>query len=119
MRTLSASPRFWTRRLRDEPPSDAYAGWTRVQSAAIAIAESANLLAIPGRLCSNGQAAPVAEEDWIGWTEELGLAGYDAATNRSQECSTSPNSSPNRASPATCGISTWAAIPRTAASRSA
>jgi hypothetical protein len=72
----------------DEPTTDAYAGWPRVQSAAIAMAEAANLLVIPGRMCSNGQPAPVDEEDWIEWTGDLraaGLAGYQAARNKSQD----------------------------------
>ena len=65
-----------------------YAGWPGVESAAIAMAESAGLLLIPGRVCSNGQPAPVDQEDWIQWTADLresGLANYEAARRRDQD----------------------------------
>ena len=36
---------------------DVYGGWQSVENAALALAESANLLMIPGRMCSNGKPA--------------------------------------------------------------
>lgn len=72
----------------DEPGIDPYGGWLKVETAAIAMAESANLLMLPGRLCSNGQSAPVDQEDWIAWTQDLrntGLAAYAAAGEESMD----------------------------------
>src|SRR5207237_722321 len=40
------------------PLTSTYGGWQAVESAAMALAESANLLTIPGRICSNGVPAP-------------------------------------------------------------
>ena len=54
----------------------------------LALAESANLLTIPGRLCGNGRLAPVGDDDWQLWVEELrdaGMAAYKAAQTKSQE----------------------------------
>ena len=72
----------------DEPGFDPFGGWVKVRGAAVAMTESATLLAMPGRLCTNGLPAPVDQDDWIEWTEDLrvaGLAGYEAARNESQE----------------------------------
>jgi len=72
----------------DSAAADQYAGWERVRSAAIAMAESASLLMMSGRLCSNGMPAPVDQEDWIAWSMELGeagLAGYAAAKRESMD----------------------------------
>ena len=72
----------------DEPGFDPYGGWLKVETAAIAMAESANLLAMPGRVCSNGLAAPVDREDWIDWVEDLratGMSAYAAAKAQSQD----------------------------------
>jgi hypothetical protein len=65
-----------------------YGGWQAVESAALALAESANLLTIPGRMCSNGVPAPVTRPDWVKFTQGLrdaGLAAYKAAQSKSQD----------------------------------
>jgi len=65
-----------------------YGGWQAVESAALALAESANLLTIPGRMCSNGVPAPIGRADWIKFTQGLrdaGLAAYKAAQSKSQD----------------------------------
>jgi hypothetical protein len=65
-----------------------YGGWQAVESAALALAESANLLTIPGRMCSNGVPAPVTRPDWVKFTQglrEAGLAAYKAAQAKSQD----------------------------------
>jgi hypothetical protein len=75
----------------DDFSFDYYGGWVQVESAAIAVAESANLLTIPGRLCANGTPPPVDAEDWLGWVEDMrtsGIAAYDAAKSQSQEALT-------------------------------
>jgi len=48
-----------------------YAGWQVVENAAIALNESANLMSIPGRLCENGRPVPLAQADWIQFTQQL------------------------------------------------
>lgn len=70
------------------PLSSSYGGWEAVGNAGIALAESANLLTIPGRLCMNGKLAPVRNADWLKWVEELraaGMASYKAAQAKSQD----------------------------------
>jgi len=52
-----------------------YSGWQGVQNAAIALAESADLILKPGRVCSNGTAVPVESEAWIMFAEVLREAG--------------------------------------------
>lgn len=70
------------------PLTSAYGGWQAVESAALALAESANLLTIPGRVCSNGVAAPITRPDWVKFTQGLraaGLAAYKAAQSKNQD----------------------------------
>ncbi len=64
-----------------------YAGWVMVDAAAVALAEGANLLILPGRMCSNGEAAPLEQEDWTQFSrqmEEAGRAAVEAAKTRDQ-----------------------------------
>ena len=42
-----------------------YGGWQAVENASLALAESANLILLPGRHCSNGKPAPTQRADWI------------------------------------------------------
>jgi hypothetical protein len=58
-----------------DPLESAYGGWQAVANSGIALAESANLLTIPGRVCSNGRPAPVQNADWIKFVGELREAG--------------------------------------------
>jgi mono/diheme cytochrome c family protein len=65
-----------------------YTGWDLVDYAAVAIAETAPLLLVPGRRCENGKPVPVDRADWIQYTQELAAAGraaYKASQTRSQE----------------------------------
>jgi hypothetical protein len=65
-----------------------YGGWQAIESAALALAESANLLTIPGRMCSNGVPAPITRPDWVTFTRGLrdaGLAAYKAAQSKNQD----------------------------------
>jgi len=65
-----------------------YGGWTAVENAALALSESANLIALPGRLCSNGKPAPVQRADWIKFVQGLrsaGLAAYKAAQTKNAD----------------------------------
>ena len=43
--------------MSTDPLTSTFGGWQAVENAALALAESANLLSIPGRSCSNGATA--------------------------------------------------------------
>jgi|SRR5579864_6182143 len=73
--------------VQGKAPADEKA-WQVVENAAIAIAESANLIAMPDRLRSNGQPVPVQRADWIKYSQGLVAAGqacYKAAQSKSQD----------------------------------
>jgi len=70
------------------PLSSSFGGWEAVENAALALSESANLIVLPGRLCSNGKPAPVQRADWIKYAQglrEAGRAAYKAAQSKSQD----------------------------------
>jgi hypothetical protein len=54
-----------------------YAGWNAVENAAIALQETANLVMIPGRLCSNGQPVPIDQEDFKKAAANLAAVGAE------------------------------------------
>jgi mono/diheme cytochrome c family protein len=65
-----------------------YTGWELVDYAAVAIAETAPLLLVPGRRCENGKPVPVDRADWIKYAQELadaGRAAYKASQTRNQD----------------------------------
>ena len=70
-------------------PSPAHlAGWQAVENAALALAESANLLSIPGRNCSNGVPAPTKDPAWVTFMQELrdaSMKAYTAAQAKDQD----------------------------------
>ena len=70
------------------PLTNTYGGWQAVENAGLAIAESARLLTVPGRVCSNGRPVPVARADWIKFTADVrkaGLAAYEAAKKKNTD----------------------------------
>ena len=72
----------------ESPYGNAYGGWMEVENAAIALAEAANLLTIPGRLCMNGKPAPIDQPDWPGFVQRLrdaSEATYKAAQTKNQD----------------------------------
>jgi hypothetical protein len=71
-----------------DPLSDTYGGWTAVENSALALAESANLITIPGRLCSNGRPVPLQNADWgkfVGGLRQAGMNAYKAAQSKNQD----------------------------------
>ena len=48
-----------------------YGGWQKVENAAIALGESANLITIPGRRCENGRPVPLSQPNWAQFTQQL------------------------------------------------
>ena len=70
------------------PLASAYGKWEAVENSALALVESANLLTVPGRKCSNGRAVPLANADWPKFVQGLrdaGMAAYKAAQAKDQE----------------------------------
>ena len=65
-----------------------YTGWLAVENAATALADASTLLMQPGLRCQNGRPAPIAEPDWIRFTDRtLGAARrmYRLAQMRNSE----------------------------------
>jgi hypothetical protein len=51
--------------------SGIYGGWQKVENAAIALGESANLMSVPGRRCENGRPVPLSQPNWAQFTQQL------------------------------------------------
>jgi len=65
-----------------------YGKWQAVENSALAIAEVANLLELPGRKCANGLDVPVRNADWTKFVQELrdaGMMAYAAAQTKNQD----------------------------------
>src|SRR5262249_53314446 len=64
-----------------------FGGWEAIENSALALADSADLLLIPGRRCANGVAVPVGNDDWKRFAQglrEAGNAAYQAAKTKNQ-----------------------------------
>jgi len=85
---LSKQPPAADAATSPNPLTSTYGGWTAVENAGLAIAETSRLLTIPGRMCSSGRPAPISSADWIKFTADLrkaGLAAYEAAKKKSTD----------------------------------
>jgi hypothetical protein len=70
------------------PLESTFGGWQAVENAALALTESATLLAVPGRVCSNGAPVPLNEPEWATFLQQLRDAGtqaYKAAQAKDQD----------------------------------
>jgi len=70
------------------PLTGLYGGWQAVENSALALAESADLLLLEGRTCSNGEVVNVEDADWIRFVEdyrEKSVAAYEAALTKDQD----------------------------------
>jgi hypothetical protein len=70
------------------PLASVYGGWEAIENSGIALAEAANLLTIPGRMCANGKPVPVQNADWQRFVQGLrdaGLASYKAAQTKDMD----------------------------------
>jgi hypothetical protein len=70
------------------PLTGLYGGWQAVENSALALAESADLLLIPGRTCSNGEVVNVEDADWLRFVadyREKSVAAYEAALTKDQD----------------------------------
>lgn len=74
--------------MSTDPVTAAFGGWVSVENAALALAESANLLTIPGRRCSNGTPVPIEDPAWAAFVQQLrtgSMKAYDAAKTKNQD----------------------------------
>ena len=74
--------------MSTDPLTSSFGGWQAVENAALALAESANLLSIPGRSCSNGALAPTTDPAWATFVQELrdeSMKAYKAAQAKDQD----------------------------------
>ncbi len=70
------------------PLTGLYGGWQAVENSALLLAESADLLLIPGRMCSNGEVVNVEDADWIRFVDDYrakSIAAYEAALTKNQD----------------------------------
>jgi hypothetical protein len=74
--------------LATDPLVSVYGGWQAIENAALALSESANLLSLPGRVCSNGEVAPTGDATWSMFVAELrdvGLRAYAVAQAKDRD----------------------------------
>ena len=74
--------------MATDPLTSTFGGWQAIENASLALAESANLLSIPGRVCSNGAPVPLTDPAWATYVQEVrdaGMQAYKAAQAKDQE----------------------------------
>lgn len=70
------------------PLTGLFGGWQGVENSALALAESADLMLIADRTCSNGEVVNVEEAEWIRLVEDFratSIAAYEAALTKDQD----------------------------------
>ena len=70
------------------PLAGNYGGWQAIENSGLAIAESANLLTIPGRVCGNGKPVPVQNADWqqfVRGLRDAGMSAYKAGQSKNMD----------------------------------
>ena len=70
------------------PLAGMYGGWQAIENSGLAIAESANLLTIAGRVCSNGKPVPAQNADWqqfVRGLRDAGMAAYKAGQSKNMD----------------------------------
>src|SRR5262245_13983313 len=68
--------------MSTDPLTSTFGGWVAVENAALALAESANLLTISGRSCSNGVPVPTKDPAWATFVQQVrdtSMQAYKAA----------------------------------------
>ena len=74
--------------MSTDPLTSTFGGWQAVENAALALAESATLLSIPGRRCSNGVPVPTKDPAWVAFVQEVrdaSMKAYAAAQAKDQD----------------------------------
>jgi hypothetical protein len=70
------------------PLESTYGKWEAVENSSLAIVETASLLTVPGRLCSNGRPVPINSPDWpklVQGLRDAGMKSYVAAQSKNQD----------------------------------
>jgi hypothetical protein len=65
-----------------------YGGWEAVENASVALAEAANLVALPGRTCANGKPVPLGDDVFqkgLAALREVSMASLKAAQSKNQD----------------------------------
>lgn len=68
--------------MATDPLDGAFGQWQAVENSALMLIEGADLLEVPGRVCSNGLPAPVDSPEWKAYAQEVRNAAklaYDTA----------------------------------------
>jgi hypothetical protein len=84
----AALPRDAQPSASTNPLTGLFGSWEAVENSALALAESAELLRIPGRQCSNGEVVEVENADWIRFVDDYrqtSLAAYEAVLTKDQD----------------------------------
>jgi hypothetical protein len=74
--------------MSTDPLTSSFGGWMAVENASLALAESANLLTIADRKCSNGVAVPAKDPAWMAFVQEVrdaSMKAYAAAKAKDQD----------------------------------
>src|SRR3954451_13819838 len=64
--------------MATDPLTSTFGGCLAVENAALTLAESANLLSIPGRVCANGVSVPSTDPAWAAFVQQLRDASMEA-----------------------------------------
>jgi hypothetical protein len=67
------------------PYAGTYGGWEAVENASMALAEAANLVALPGRSCANGKPVPLNDPTFqkgLALLRDVSAASYQAAKDK-------------------------------------
>jgi hypothetical protein len=74
--------------MATDPLTSAFGQWQAVENAALALAETASLMSIPGRACANGVPVPVKDPAWEGFVQQVrdgSMKAYAAAQAKDQD----------------------------------
>jgi hypothetical protein len=74
--------------MATDPLTSTFGGWQAVENAALTLAETANLMSLPGRVCSNGVPVPLKDPAWATFVQEVrdaSMKAYAAAQAKDQE----------------------------------
>ena len=74
--------------MATDPLMSTFGGWQAIENASLALAESTNLLLIPGRLCANGAPVPVQDPAWATFLQQVrdaSMKAYKAAQAKDQD----------------------------------
>src|SRR3954463_245744 len=56
--------------MSTDPLTSVFGGWQAIENASLALAESTNLLSMPGRVCSNGTPVPIKDPAWTMFVQQ-------------------------------------------------